>query len=33
MKWLTPADQAAVDLASSYAATIDLAIESGDRRR
>ena len=30
MKWLTPADQAAVDLALSYAETIDAAIESGD---
>lgn len=30
MGWLTPADQAAVDLAKSYAETIDLAIESGD---
>ena len=30
MAWLTPADRAAVDLAYSYAATIDQAIESGD---
>lgn len=30
MPWLTPADQAAVDLAYAYAATIDVAIESGD---
>jgi hypothetical protein len=30
MSWLTPADQAAVDLAYSYAATIDQALESGD---
>lgn len=30
MPWLTPADAAAVDLARSYAETIDIAIESGD---
>lgn len=30
MGWLTPADAAAVDLARSYAETIDLAIEAGD---
>lgn len=30
MDWLTPADRAAVDLARSYAETIDAAIESGD---
>lgn len=30
MDWLIPADKAAVDLAKSYAETIDLAIESGE---
>lgn len=30
MRWLTAADKATVDLALSYAQTIDLAIESGD---
>lgn len=30
MKWLTPADHAAVELARSYAATIDQALETGD---
>lgn len=30
MRWLTPADQAAVTLACSYAETIDAAIETGD---
>ena len=31
MSWLTPADKAAVQLALSYAETIDSAIESGDQ--
>lgn len=30
MKWLTPADRAAVDLAKAYAETIDGALASGD---
>lgn len=30
MTWLTPADKAAVDLAVSYAETIDRAQDSGD---
>ena len=30
LRWLTLADKAAVELAKSYAATIDSALESGD---
>lgn len=30
MEWLSPADAGAIELAKSYAATIDLALESGD---
>jgi hypothetical protein len=31
MAWLTPADHAAVELAKSYARSIDGALESGDQ--